>query len=283
MELELAGAKEPELAREIRVGKQLHGFQDAAQTRSGDDMHNGTIVAGDGDKRTAFGGADGCCRLTLEVLNAVCILHRKKVYFNRVRVKIAEVARPVAHFDDSMGRAEVSAWTATQYFRYWMSSDNHHQFMKQTFKARLSGRGPNGAWTFLPIPFDVEKEFGSRARVAIAGTINNYPFRNTLMPEGDGTHSMMVNKALQAGARASAGDLVAVVMDVDKAVRKVVIQEEFRMALKRAPAAREFFEQLSYSRQKEFTDWIADAKRPETKSTRVGKSIERLLRKEKLR
>jgi uncharacterized protein YdeI (YjbR/CyaY-like superfamily) len=54
------------------------------------------------------------------------------------------------------------------------------------------------------------------------------------------------------------------------------------MALKRAPAARDFFEHLSYSRQKEFTDWIADAKRPETKSERVGKSVERLLRKEKL-
>jgi hypothetical protein len=92
MELELAGAKEPELAREIRVGKQLHGFQDAAQARSRDDMHNGTIVAGDGDKRTAFSGMDGCCRLPLEVLDAVCILHRKKVYFNRAHVKIVEVA-----------------------------------------------------------------------------------------------------------------------------------------------------------------------------------------------
>jgi hypothetical protein len=155
--------------------------------------------------------------------------------------------------------------------------------MKKAFKVRLIGRGPKGSWTFLPIPFDVKQVFGSRARVAVAGTINNYPFRNTLMPEGDGTHSMMVNKVLQAGARVSAGDLVAVVMDIDKAERKVEVQEEFRMALKRAPAAREFFEQLSYSRKKEFTDWIADAKRTETKSARVEKSIERLLKREKLR
>ena len=144
------------------------------------------------------------------------------------------------------------------------------------------GRGPKGAWTFLPIPFDVAQAFGSRARVAVAGTINNFPFRNSLMPEGDGTHSMVVSKALQAGARASAGDLVAVVMDIDRAERKVELQEEFRKALTRAPAARKFFGQLSYSRQKEFTDWIADAKRSETKSARVGKSIARLLKKEKL-
>lgn len=155
--------------------------------------------------------------------------------------------------------------------------------MKKAFKVRLIGRGPSGAWTFLPIPFDVEKVFGTRARVAVSGTINKHPFRNTLMPEGDGTHSMMVNKVLQAGARVSAGDLVAVVMDIDKAERKVELQEEFRMALKRAPAAKEFFEQPSHSRQKEFTSRIADAKRPETRAARVGKSVERLLGRERLR
>jgi Domain of unknown function (DUF1905)/Bacteriocin-protection, YdeI or OmpD-Associated len=155
--------------------------------------------------------------------------------------------------------------------------------MKQTFKVRLTGRGPKGAWTFLPIPFDVEREFGSKARVPVTGTINKHPFRNSLMPEGDGTHSMMVNKMLKAAAQVSTGDLVAVVMDIDKAERKVELQGEFRKALKRAPAAKEFFEQLSYSRQREFTDWIADAKRPETKSARVAKSLERLLNREKLR
>lgn len=111
MELELTGAKEPELTREIRVGKQLHGFQDAAQTRSRDDMHNRTIVAGDGDKRTILSGVDGCCRFPLEVLNAVCILHRQKVYFTRAHVKIVEVTRLAAHFKDSIGRVEVLART----------------------------------------------------------------------------------------------------------------------------------------------------------------------------
>ena len=75
MELELTGAKKPELAREIRVGKQLHGFQDAAQTRGRDDMHNRTIVAGDGDERAVLGGVDGRCRFPLEILNTVCIFH----------------------------------------------------------------------------------------------------------------------------------------------------------------------------------------------------------------
>jgi hypothetical protein len=154
--------------------------------------------------------------------------------------------------------------------------------MKQKFKIRLVGRGPKGAWTFLPIPFDAEREFGSRARVAVAGTINNHPFRSSIMPEGDGTHSMMVNKALRERARVSAGDLVSVVMDIDRAERKVDVPQELESALKREPRAKKFFGQLSYSYRKEYADWIAGAKRPETKAARVRKSVERLLDGKKL-
>lgn len=154
--------------------------------------------------------------------------------------------------------------------------------MKQVFKARLEGRGPSGSWTFLPIPFNVEKAFGSKAQVRVAGTLNACPFRNSLMPEGDGTHSMMVNKELQGKAGVSKGDIVKVVMDVDNEERKVIVPGELKSALAAAPAAREFFEHLSYSRQKEYADWIEGAKRQETKSSRVEKSIERLLKRQKL-
>jgi hypothetical protein len=88
--------------------------------------------------------------------------------------------------------------------------------MKQTFKARLAGRGPSGTWTFLPIPFNVESDFGSKACVQVSGTINGHPFRKSLMPESDGSHSMMVSKKRQKGAATSKSDVVAVVIGADK-------------------------------------------------------------------
>lgn len=80
--------------------------------------------------------------------------------------------------------------------------------MRQEFEAKLMSKGPGGAWTYLPIPFDVREVFGTKSRVAVAGTMNGFAFRNSLMPEGDGTHSMMVGKELQTGAGARAGDSV---------------------------------------------------------------------------
>ena len=151
------------------------------------------------------------------------------------------------------------------------------------FKAKLTSRGPAGAWTFLEIPFNVEEAFGSRARVAVTGTMNGFAFQSSLMPQGDGTHSMMVSKALQAGAEAAAGDTVSVTMDVDRSERSVTIPVELREGLVGNKKAAQAFDLLSHSHRKEFTEWIASAKKEETRLSRAGKAIAMILAKKHIR
>jgi Domain of unknown function (DUF1905)/Bacteriocin-protection, YdeI or OmpD-Associated len=151
------------------------------------------------------------------------------------------------------------------------------------FKSRLTSRGPRGAWTFLEIPFSVEEVFGSKARVPVSGTLNGFAFQNSLMPNGDGTHSMMVSKPLQAGAKAAAGDFVSVTMAVDRSPRVVRIPPELRKALSTNRLADASFKALSYSHQKEFAEWIATAKREETRIRRAEKSIAMIMTKEHVR
>ena len=148
--------------------------------------------------------------------------------------------------------------------------------MKQKFEAKLIGKGPGNAWTFLAIPFDVQKAFGSKARVPVVGTINGFPFRNSLLPEGDGTHSMMVNKTLQKGAKATAGDTVAVVIERDKMPRSVTVPEDLKLILAKHKPAETAFAKLAYSHKKAFLDWIDSAKRPETRAKRLKETIDML-------
>jgi hypothetical protein len=148
--------------------------------------------------------------------------------------------------------------------------------MKQKFEAKLIGKGPGNAWTFLPIPFDVQKAFGSKARVPVVGTINGFSFRNSLMPEGDGTHAIMVNKELQKGAKAAAGDTVAVVIELDKTPRTVTIPDDLRDILAKHEPAKTAFAKLAYSHKKAFLDWIDSAKRPETRIKRLKETIDML-------
>jgi hypothetical protein len=146
--------------------------------------------------------------------------------------------------------------------------------MKKEFKGKLVPRGPKGAWTFLPIPFDVHAVFGTRGRVPVSGTINGFAFRNSLMPEGDGTHAMMVSKAIQAGANVRSGDAVQVMLQRDDAERTVEIPAELTRALTKNKQAAATFESFSYSSRKEYSDWIAPAKQPETKARRVAEAVD---------
>ena len=153
----------------------------------------------------------------------------------------------------------------------------------KTFKTRLTAHGPGGKWTYLHIPFDVEQTFGSKARIPVAGTINGYAFENSLMPNGDGTHSMMVSKALQGGAKAGAGDLVTVIIDVDRSERVVPVPPELAQALATEPAADAAFQKLSTSHRREFAEWVASAKRPETRVSRAAKALPLVLAKKHVR
>ena len=148
--------------------------------------------------------------------------------------------------------------------------------MPQKFKTKLIAIGPSGAWTILRAPFNVAEVFGTKGRVAVSGTINGFAFRNSLMPEGDGNHRMMVGKDLQAGAKAKAGDIVTVVLDRDTEKRTVEVPDELAAALRKSKKAATFFAALSPSCQSEYATWIAGAKQPSTRSTRTAKAIEML-------
>ncbi len=135
----------------------------------------------------------------------------------------------------------------------------------------------------MEIPFSVEKVFGSKARVAVVGTMNGFAFQNSLLPQGDGTHAMAVSKLLQAGAKAGAGDLVSISMQVDRSERVVVVPAELQQVLASDPKVKTSFDSLSYSHRKEFADWVGSAKQEETRRSRAEKSIPMVLSKKHVR
>lgn len=146
------------------------------------------------------------------------------------------------------------------------------------FDARLVPTGPAGAWCFLHFPFDIEKTFGTRARVPVAGTVNGYPFRSSLSPM-DGRHVMCINKQMQAGAKVKPGDTARFVLRRDDKPRTVAVPPALRKALAARPKAKAVFNQLSYSHRKEYADWVGSAKQPETVQRRIKKLIPVLLAK----
>ncbi len=128
--------------------------------------------------------------------------------------------------------------------------------------------------TGITIPFDVHKTFGSRARVPVSGTINGFPFRSSVFPMGGaGCHFMAVNKETRAGAQAKAGDTITVIMQLDDEPRIITPPPDFARALKTHKPAQAAWDKLSYTNKKEIANAIEAAKKSETRTRRIEKSI----------
>lgn len=147
---------------------------------------------------------------------------------------------------------------------------------RKQFRVKLESVGPKKAWTFLTVPFDVQKVFGTRARVPVRGTINGSSYRSSLFPMG-GQHTMMINKAMLAGAQAKPGQVVRVVMETDTAERHVTIPAALKKLLASNREAKLRFEKLSYTHRKEYARWIAEAKKPETRARRLHQVVPMLM------
>jgi len=140
------------------------------------------------------------------------------------------------------------------------------------FKAKIesSHGGSGGAW--VKVPFDVEKVFG-KMRVPILATIDGEPYRGTLMRMGTPYHVLGVLKGIRAKIGKDVGDPVSVTVTEDKSERIVAVPKDLAAAFRNNAAARTFFEKLSYTHKKEYVQWIEEAKKPETRSTRIEKTI----------
>ncbi len=145
------------------------------------------------------------------------------------------------------------------------------------FQAVLKRPEGVGTWTYLDIPIDMARAFGSKGRIKIRGTINGCPFRSSALPHGDGTHYLVVNSAIRNALGVAQGAKVKVVLEADTGDRTVTIPPDLKRALSKGKSARAAFDALSYSRKKEFVEWIESAKRDETRVRRVTLALDMLL------
>jgi Bacteriocin-protection, YdeI or OmpD-Associated/Domain of unknown function (DUF1905) len=119
--------------------------------------------------------------------------------------------------------------------------------------------------------------------VPVRGTINGHPLRSNVMPWGDGRFYLLVSRDVRTAAGVGPGDEVAVTLERDDAPREVETPEALAEALAQSPAAAEGWEKLPPSAKKQYADWIAEAKREETRQRRLAQAIELIAEGKRLR
>src|SRR2546423_2787013 len=141
-----------------------------------------------------------------------------------------------------------------------------------TFRVKLEGADDMENAALRP-PFDVPTVFGTKARVPVRGTVNGYPFRSSLCNMGAG-HMMVVNKQMRDGGRCKAGDVVEVILQRDRDQRVVEVPPEIKNVIASNKIAQATWNSLSYTHQKEWVRAIGEAKREETKQSRIKKMMD---------
>ena len=148
----------------------------------------------------------------------------------------------------------------------------------KAFRAVLEPAGDALRWVIARVPFDVAKTWPVRNGRRVKGEINGFPFRTALFPNSrDGGHVIVVNKKMQAGARAKAGETAGFVLEPDMEERVTTIPEELAKTLKAERGLRHFFDALSPSMRRDVGRFASEPKSAASRAKRAERIAEWML------
>ena len=129
--------------------------------------------------------------------------------------------------------------------------------------------------TYIEIPFDVEKEFGSK-RVRVKAKFDGYDYRGSIVKMGLPCYMIGVTKEVRKNIGKEAGDTIFVEVEKDDEVREIELPEDFKARLEDNTTALDFYNSLSYSGKRKYFQWISNAKKAETREKRIEEALIKL-------
>lgn len=143
-----------------------------------------------------------------------------------------------------------------------------------SFSATIhQGGHDGGAWVVFP--YNLKETYGKGNLVPVVATFDGIEYRGSIAKMGP-EPLLLIRKDIRLRLGKGAGDDVLVTATLDASRREVKVPADLETALNGHPKSREKFEKLSYSHRREYVQWIDDAKRKETRETRVAKAVEML-------
>ncbi|MCU1437639.1 MAG: hypothetical protein JWP66_726 [Naasia sp.] len=135
--------------------------------------------------------------------------------------------------------------------------------------------GGAGSTSGIPVPEEALERLGRGTRFPVIVTIGSYSYRTTVTPYR-GQIMLSLSAENRAGAGIAAGESISVTLAPDDAPRVVELPDDLRDAIAADDVAQAFYAGLPVSAQKAYATWITDAKKAETRATRVTTAVEML-------
>jgi hypothetical protein len=139
------------------------------------------------------------------------------------------------------------------------------------FKATIVA-GPRGGM-FVEVPDPIIEQMGGGGRIPVAATFDGEAYRGSIVRMG-GRPVLGIRKSIRETIDKGAGSSVLVTVRRDSHERSVEVPVALAQALAERPSLRAAFEGLSYTHRREYAEWIAEAKKEETRQRRVRRALQ---------
>src|SRR4051812_33405302 len=148
------------------------------------------------------------------------------------------------------------------------------RFNARLFRPRATEK--IGSPCVLTLPRNTSPKLPARGITMVEGTINGFPFRAALEPNGKGSHSLKVSKALHDAAGADVEDTVTMEITRVGEEAELRVPMDLRKALAAAPRAQVFWAEITPMARRDWILWISSARQPETRKSRIEKACDML-------
>lgn len=141
-----------------------------------------------------------------------------------------------------------------------------------TFVANI--QKPSGPGAFVAVPTEVGAAIGKK-RFKVVASFDGVEYRGSVVTMG-GQLILGVRKQIMDAIGKTFGDELSVELREDIAERVVELPEWLRAGLCADPLALATYEKLPYSHQREYVEYVLEAKKEETRARRLRKMISAL-------
>ena len=126
----------------------------------------------------------------------------------------------------------------------------------------------------VPVPFDPNEAWGAKHRYYVKGTVGGHRIRGLLRREGDG-YVLPLGPAWIRDNVLPTSATIDVVLEPD-GPQSEALAADITEALTASPEAEQFFQSVAPFYRKNFLRWIDQAKRPETRASRIAEMVKML-------
>lgn len=144
------------------------------------------------------------------------------------------------------------------------------------FRSAIDRFPGKGGWSYVRVPAKITVAAKCKGFVSIHAVVDGREYDRSLIPIGDGSHMIVISRAMQRELGKMLGDTLEVTVRLANGPHQPVLPEELAVMLDIEAHLRPKWDALGRGQQRNYCMWIDTAKTDVTRAKRTAEVLRRL-------